>query len=145
MNATKLILALTCCSLSPLLVGEDAYDLKVIVTGAKPNTGQLILSVFDSEERYLKEPRLERRLPVSDASETTFLIEDLKPGTYAVSVIYDEDSNGKLNTGFLGIPSELVGMSNNAKGLFGPPSFDKCAFRLSADSAIEIVLAKAKD
>jgi uncharacterized protein (DUF2141 family) len=59
-------------------------------------------------------------LLINDEGEVRFTFTDLKAGTYSVSIVYDEDSNGKLNTGFLGIPSELVGFSNNAKGTFGP-------------------------
>ncbi|OUW17807.1 MAG: hypothetical protein CBD18_03940 [Opitutales bacterium TMED158] len=145
MNAIKSILILAGIAVSSLFATDETVELKVVATGAKANTGQLLLSVFDSEESYLKRPVLEKQQPVGEAAETVFQIDGLAPGTYAVSIIYDEDSNGKLNTGFLGIPSELVGMSNNAKGLFGPPSFAKCAFSLSEDSIIEIALSKAKN
>ena len=53
------------------------------------------------------------------------------PGTYAVSVIHDENSNGKLDTNFMGIPREGVGASNDARGHFGPPKFDAASFRFS--------------
>ena len=42
-----------------------------------------------------------------------------------------ENSNGKLDTSFMGIPHEGVGASNNAKGHFGPPKFDAAAFHFS--------------
>jgi uncharacterized protein (DUF2141 family) len=51
------------------------------------------------------------------------------PATYAVSVIHDENSNGRLDTNVIGIPREGVGASNNAKGHFGPPKFDAASFR----------------
>jgi len=35
-----------------------------------------------------------------------------KPGTFAVSVFRDENSNGKLDTNFMGIPREGVGASS---------------------------------
>jgi uncharacterized protein (DUF2141 family) len=53
----------------------------------------------------------------------------LRPGTYAISVFHDENSNGKLDTNFLGIPKEGVGASNDAKGHFGPPKFADAAFQ----------------
>jgi uncharacterized protein (DUF2141 family) len=49
-------------------------------------------------------------------------------GVYALVVIHDEDSNGKLNTNWLGIPTEGYGFSNNAKGLLGPPKFPAASF-----------------
>ena len=53
------------------------------------------------------------------------------PGTYAVSVFHDENSNGRLDTNFMGIPREGVGASNDARGHLGPPKFDAAAFHFS--------------
>jgi uncharacterized protein (DUF2141 family) len=33
--------------------------------------------------------------------------EDIPPGTYALAVVHDENMNGKLDTNWLGIPTEL--------------------------------------
>ena len=41
--------------------------------------------------------------------------EDIPPGTYALTVIHDENMNGKLDTNRLGIPTEGYGFSNDAK------------------------------
>ena len=51
------------------------------------------------------------------------------PGDYAVSVTHDENSNGRIDTNFLGMPREGVGASNDAKGSFGPPKFEDARFR----------------
>ena len=51
------------------------------------------------------------------------------PGRYAVSAYHDENSNGKMDTNFVGMPREGVGASNNARGHFGPPKFEDAAFR----------------
>ena len=54
--------------------------------------------------------------------------EDIPPGTYAIAVVHDENMNGKLDTNLLGIPTEGYAFSNDAKGLFGPPSFSAASF-----------------
>jgi uncharacterized protein (DUF2141 family) len=54
--------------------------------------------------------------------------EDIPPGTYALAVIHDENSNGKLDTNWLGIPTEGYGFSNDAKGMLGAPSFSVASF-----------------
>ena len=54
--------------------------------------------------------------------------EDLPPGTYALAVIHDENTNGKLDTNWLGIPKEGYGFSNGAKGVLGAPSFSAASF-----------------
>ena len=55
--------------------------------------------------------------------------EDIPPGTYAIVVIHDENMNGKLETNWLGVPTEGYGFSNDAKGLFGAPSFSAASFQ----------------
>jgi len=53
----------------------------------------------------------------------------IPPGTYALAVIHDENRNGKLDTNWMGIPTEGYGFSNEAKALLGPPSFSAAKFQ----------------
>ena len=54
--------------------------------------------------------------------------EAIPPGTYALAVIHDENSNGKLDTNWLRIPTEGYGFSNDAKAMLGTPSFADASF-----------------
>ena len=133
--------------LIPALVfsSQEKLSLTVEVTGAKPGKGQAVCSLFTSADTYLKQPAIKKTKPIDYNGEAIFRIDDLDPGTYAVSIVYDEDSNGELNTGLFGIPTEPVGVSNNAKGKFGPPSYKDAAFVLSSSKTIRISLGKAKE
>ncbi len=124
---------------------QELLTLTVVVTGATPNTGQALGSLFDSEESYLKAPAQETIVAIDAAGRATLTFEDLTAGTYAVSVIYDKNSDGELDTNFLGIPKELIAMSNNAKGRFGPPGFEKTRFDMATNKTIELRFGKAKD
>ena len=42
------------------------------------------------------------------------------------------NENEKLETNFIGIPEEEYGFSNNARGTFGPPSFESASFTLDS-------------
>ena len=53
---------------------------------------------------------------------------DVPPAEYAVAAYHDENANGRLDTGFMGIPLEGFGASNDAVGTMGPPSFDAAKF-----------------
>ena len=58
---------------------------------------------------------------------------DPPQGQVAVSVIHDENRNGELDTGFLGIPKEGVGASIGPDySRLGPPRFQDAAFELGA-------------
>ena len=108
-------------------------------------TGQALLSLFSTPDNYLKNPLLRKAAPIDNQGKVNFVLDQLESGIYSVSIIYDEDKNGKLNTGFLRIPKELVGFSNNAKSTFGPPAFKDTSFKLSGDLSIDIFLLKARD
>lgn len=53
---------------------------------------------------------------------------DIPPGTYALAVIHDENTNGKLDKNWLGVPTEGYGFSNDAKALLSAPTFSAASF-----------------
>jgi uncharacterized protein (DUF2141 family) len=55
-------------------------------------------------------------------------------GEYGISAFHDENSNGKLDTNLLGMPIEDYCASRNARGTFGPPSFDDAKFKYGGGS-----------
>ncbi|CAH0991139.1 hypothetical protein SIN8267_01241 [Sinobacterium norvegicum] len=129
---------------SPAFAEENTGVLTLDITGANPNKGQIIISVYDTEESFLKAALRTVTLPVDDKGGAEFKIADLAFATYSVSAIYDEDSNNELNTNFIGIPKELIGFSNNARGRFGPPSYQETSFPFDQAKTVPIALSKIK-
>ncbi len=66
---------------------------------------------------------LSQRVDVSGGT-TRFTFPNVASGAYALSGYHDVDGDGALGTNVLGIPNEPLLASNNARGRFGPPSFD---------------------
>jgi uncharacterized protein (DUF2141 family) len=66
---------------------------------------------------------------------TRLVFADLPPGRYAVAAFHDADENGRLTLWPIGLPREPYGFSNDARGRFGPPSFDSAAFTLGPGGA----------
>jgi len=122
---------------------ETTFTLKIEARGARSNVGQALFALFTTKENFLKDPVISSKQAIDDSGMAWFQIEGLEAGSYAVSVVYDEDSNGKLNTGFLGIPKEKVGVSNNPKARFGPPKFKDSVFELTEDTTLVIILGDA--
>jgi uncharacterized protein (DUF2141 family) len=54
---------------------------------------------------------------------------NVTPGTYAISAFHDENGNRRLDTNFLGIPTEDWCTSRDASGFLGPPRFTDAKFR----------------
>ena len=124
---------------------QATFDLKVQVKGGNADKGTAIISLFDSPDNFLKSPLSMEKLPFNSRGQVEYVFRTLPAGTYAISVTYDEDNNGELNTNFFGIPTELIGFTNNARSSLGPPSFDKAAIDLSANKTVIINLGMAKD
>lgn len=104
--------------------------IQVDVTGLRNDQGQVLCALFTSAEDFPKNyaHAVVRARSAIVRGRASCEFRGVAPGTYAVSVFHDENSNGKLDTNFLGIPREGVGASNNARGHLGPPRFADAAF-----------------
>ena len=65
---------------------------------------------------------------------------ELPEGTYTIGIFVDTNYNNKMDRNLLGVPKEQFGFSNDAKGNFGPPSFEDASFTVSSDMKLEINL-----
>ncbi|HEV2133371.1 MAG TPA: DUF2141 domain-containing protein [Terracidiphilus sp.] len=122
------------CFLNPYVSASDAQNsIHVAIDGLRSDKGQVICSLYSSAEgfpkKYGKAIAHTNSLVANRLADCDF--SGIEPGTYAISVFDDENSNGRLDTNFLGIPREGVGASNNARGHFGPPSFHDASFGYS--------------
>jgi uncharacterized protein (DUF2141 family) len=106
--------------------------LQVTVTNIKGVKGNIIVGIFDSDEKFLKEP-LDGRTAKANGDSITVVFENLKPGKYAVSVLHDANKNKDLDKTKLGIPKEGFGFSNNVTGAIGPPSFKRAIIDLTPE------------
>jgi uncharacterized protein (DUF2141 family) len=97
-----------------------------------------LLGVYDSKQAWLNVPRALHTARLSVAGETTtYTVPDLLPGVYAVAVLHDENSNGKLDMRVLPPgPAEGTAISNDATGSFGPPDFHDARFALSEKGGV---------
>ena len=118
-------------------------NLKIVVNNIKSKTGKVGFFLFNSADAF--PGNTEKALlsgfvkTVGNSVEYTFT--NVALGSYAVYVFHDEDSDKKLNTNFIGMPKEGMGVSNNAKGHFGPPKYDDAKFDFNkSDQTITISL-----
>ena len=107
--------------------------IDVEVEALRNNKGYVSCALYSSRDGFPKDNQraiAHIRSPIS-ARKAICEFSGISPGTYAVAVFHDENSNGKLDTNLLGIPREGVGASNNARGHLGPPKFEAAAFSFS--------------
>ena len=113
--------------------------VEVVMSGFESDDGQALVLVFEGEAGFpvdLKRAARTATAPIQGGRATLRL--GLTPGTYALAVIHDEDKDGDLDT-FLGIPTEGLGCSNNAKGSFGPPPYSAAKFTVGAEGAKQAI------
>jgi len=126
-------LAILPLAAAPQAPAPPENRIHVDIAGLRNDKGQVECALFSSAADFPKraEKAVARAKAGISQGHAVCEFPGIQPGTYAVSVFHDENSNGKLDTNFLGIPREGVGASNNAKGHLGPPKFADAAFRFS--------------
>jgi uncharacterized protein (DUF2141 family) len=98
-------------------------EVTVTVTGVRNAKGVVAALIFDKEKGFPSEVKVAAHQAQIAAKPGTVVLKfnGVPAGRYAVSVLHDEDKNGKLATNFIGVPREGVGVSNgfgNAKPKF---------------------------
>jgi uncharacterized protein (DUF2141 family) len=108
--------------------GESVVHVEI--SGLRNDHGQMLCALFSSAEAFPKKADKAMVWLTAKIAERHASCDftGIAPGTYAVSVVHDENSNGKLDTNFIGMPREGVGASNDAKGHMGPPKFGAASF-----------------
>jgi uncharacterized protein (DUF2141 family) len=120
---------------------SQAAELTLRISNIPDGGGQLMIQVlgsqaaFDGDEPASASLVLPATAPAIDVSTTA-----LRPGTYGVRVMHDQNGNGEMDSNLVGMPTEPWGFSNNASGSFGPPKWQGVRFELDGDLTQEIRL-----
>jgi uncharacterized protein (DUF2141 family) len=110
-----------------------AASLTVRFEGIETPTGQIMMSMFDSQTAHDQNGDPVRVAAV-DVSGTTAIIqfEGIAPGAYAIKAFHDVDGDGAMATNPFGMPLEPFAFSNNAKAEGGPAKWDAARFTVAA-------------
>jgi len=121
----------------------EGGTLKIVITSVKNATGEVCVALYNSEASFMKEEQMYawECVPAKKGS-VTVSFSDLPEGTYAFSILHDENKNKTIDLGFMGIPKEGYGFSNNSMGFMAPPSFDKAKFSFSGKGLTQSVKMK---
>lgn len=130
----------TIASLSAVLTTHVAVaDTLIVEVNNIKKAGEIHVAVYDNAEAFEADRGekggaapgiVDGTIVMVEAGTSTFEYE-LPAGQYAVGIFHDVNLNNKMDNNFLGLPKEQYGFSNNARALFGPPSFEDAAFELT--------------
>ncbi len=129
-----------------LLAMPKAGAIEIVIKGLRSDKGFVGASLFSSENASAfpggaDKAVATRYVKIENRDEVRLVLEDIPHGTYSVSVIHDEDGDGKVGM-LLGIPKEGFGFSNNPTIFFGPPAFKKASFDFASDKAVAEIKMK---
>jgi uncharacterized protein (DUF2141 family) len=118
-------------------------DLRVFISECKSNQGTVKIALCNSEDNFkLRYESFRSDTAGIDQNRAEVVFKRIPYGDYAVKVFHDENDDGKLNTNFLGLPTEVYGFSNNARGLYGPASWSAAKFKF--ETALDTILIELK-
>jgi uncharacterized protein (DUF2141 family) len=119
---------------NPSLMASKKNTLTITVTTAK-NSGTIYLRLMNEKNEKITE--CESKV-VDGRVICTF--EELEPGKYAAAAYQDLNDDKEMNANMFGMPVEPYGFSNDARGQFGPPSFDDQLFEFEKELEITFKL-----
>jgi len=122
-------------------VADDLTGILMVeISGLKDATGNVYIAVYNSDSAWLGDTTVtSKKVAIAEALDGDLVRTELQLplGEYALSAFYDKDSDGELDTNFIGLPKEPIAMSNNAVAKMGPPKYADAVFTLGAEPLIQ--------
>ncbi|NCA01717.1 MAG: DUF2141 domain-containing protein [Sphingomonadaceae bacterium] len=103
--------------------------VEVDISKVRNAKGKVLVCLTSNAKAYPdcgKDPA-SRKLALPASATLTARFEDVPPGTYAIALIHDENSNNRMDLALF-LPKEGFGMSQNPKIGMGPPKFKNAQF-----------------
>ncbi|GAB5486596.1 MAG: hypothetical protein Pars2KO_01660 [Parasphingorhabdus sp.] len=113
-----------------------AASINVSISNLRSTKGD-VLVCLSTNPKYFPDCRKDvkaRKIKVAAANAQSVKIDGVKPGTYAIALIHDENANGKMDLRLF-LPREGFGFSRNPKIGMGPPKFKSAQFTMGAEDA----------
>ncbi|MFK8001724.1 MAG: DUF2141 domain-containing protein [Polyangiales bacterium] len=118
----------------------DRAQTRILIQGVRNSDGQVACALFSSADGFPSEQdkAIHGKVLSAKAGTIEFEFEGVPHGQYAISVLHDENNNGRLDTNILGMPREGYGVSGNAFRRFGPPRYPEALIDLGPGAAVVI-------
>ena len=137
------LLFLLYITLSAQHYSQKQLTLRVKVTDLRSAKGSLLIGLYKDQATFSKQkPYLSRKIEKSKLRNggVNFTL-SLPIGTYGVTLLDDENGNGKCDYGFF-LPKEGFGFSDYYHRGLSSPTFDDFGFRLLKDDQSVVVKVK---
>jgi uncharacterized protein (DUF2141 family) len=130
----KLVFMILSMLLASGFIQNPDHTITVNVIGVANTSGTILINLYNTSVGFptnMSKAIQSKKIPASTSSaQVSFKVQN---GIYAISVMHDENNNGKMDKNFFGIPTEGYCVSNNAKGIMSAPSFSDAKFELKTN------------
>ncbi len=118
-------------------------SLDLSISGLRNAKGNVLICLTTNPKGFpdCKADVTARKIKVAAGQAAHVHVADLAPGTYAISLIHDENGNNKMDTMMM-MPREGFGFSRDPKISFGPPKFAAAQFIVGAGASSQTVRVK---
>lgn len=117
---------------------DKTHSVSIEVTNIRSTKGIMQFQVYRNQSSFSKEtPYKLIRVSKKDVSKKsmTYEIKGLKPGTYGIALLDDENSNKKMDYGWM-MPEEGFGFSDYYHTGWSRPVFNDFKFELNKDKHV---------
>jgi uncharacterized protein (DUF2141 family) len=125
------------------VAAQSATTVSLKISGFQGSDGQALVALYDNADTWLNVPKAAQVVRAKiTGTELSVDLKGVKPGSYAVCVIHDANSNDKLDMRWLPYPKpkEGSGTSNDAEAKAGPPKWEAAKFDVAA-AAVSLKIA----
>ena len=141
--ATGIVLS-TMITAAPIMCASAATggEIRVVVRGLRNGEGRVGCSLFNDAEGFPRNREKEYREMWTPIHGGLAVCEfnRIPAGTYAVTVLHDENFDGKMDFNWIGMPTKGYGFSHDARATLLPPSFDAASFGYNGEGTVSIVI-----
>jgi uncharacterized protein (DUF2141 family) len=118
------------------------YSIELIISNIRNKTGLIRIGFYSSDKGYPDKPEVSFSLTKDSlvSGVLRLFISDKEPGSYAISILDDENENGKMDYRFGIMPKEGFGFSNNPgiMRLKEPPFTETCFTYAGGEKVVTI-------
>ncbi len=133
------VFAGSAASVSSSQAQDKLAVITVKISGLKGKDGVALITLFDSEETWLKIPKATQVVKTAiTGAEMTVQFKGVRPGTYGVSVVHDANKNSEMDMRWFPWPQPKEGAaaSNDPVAKAGPPKWDGAKFTVTAEDLV---------
>ncbi len=112
--------------------------LQVIAEAFRNDRGTARFALFDRANGFPDDPETALRTvstPIRDGR-CAVVFENVRDGRYALSVLHDENANGRMDTTFFGAPREGYAVSGHPTKRLARPDFEDAVFDFNASNTV---------